>query len=462
MSISLEELVKKLRPDKPELDQGFKQALRFKLDMEISKLSSQPKFMDKFKFKLILPAAAIAAIAIVLAVTIPKQQIPQKINMAAKQEVTRLSSNAFGSLTNLSTAGGKGGGGMGGDTMATDKAAPTQSSVGFGMGGGGGGVGSVPPSESFVPTYYKYVYKGDEFEVPAPQMDVYEREKGFGATANLGSFLSQFNIGLFNINKISDATVDYIRGSENREEGYAIDMDLKQGTIYISQNWERWAAVDYSKQMSIGEIPADSKVIEIANGFLDEYGISRENFGEPQVQNTWRIMYENASNKASVYLPDMLGVVYPTKIEGNEVYDQSGNKSGMTVYVNLRNNKVSSVGEITGQKYSASSYPVETDTDKLVKLAENGGYQGYIPFASEGANAKQVAVELGSPKLVYVRMWLTLNNQSKDIYVPSLIFPVINQPKDYYQQSITVPLVKEVLDNQQTQPKVLPMMDSVK
>jgi hypothetical protein len=461
MSISLEELIRKLRPDKPKLEDSFKQALRFKLDMEISKLNLNPKLKSTInpfnfmnKFKLVLPAAAITAIAIVLAITIPKQQ-NQETNLLSKQEVTRLSANAFGSLANITNTGGRGGG-MGGDTVSNKVAAP-QTDVGM----GGGSAGTMP-SELYVPTYFKYIYKGDEFEVPAAQMEVYEREKGFGATANLGSFLSQFNIGLFNINKLQDATIEYIRGAENRDSGYAIDMDLKQGTISINQNWERWPVLDYSKSFSMDQIPADEVVIDIANRFLDEYGISRENFGEPEVQNTWRIMYENASNKAAAYLPDMLGVVYPTKIEGNDIYDQGGNKSGMMVYVNLRNNQVTSVSEITGQKYSASAYATETDTAKLIKLAESGGYQGYIPFANEDVNAKEVTVELGSPKLVYVRMWLTLNNQSKDIYVPSLIFPITNKPKDFYQQSVTVPLVKEVLDNQSIPPQILPMMDRVK
>jgi hypothetical protein len=467
----LEDLIKNLAPDEREakVEESFKRSLRLQLGLKISKLDqtkqnstiNYPNFMNRFK--LVLPVAALAVIAIVLVITVPRDQ-KNKVTLLGKQEVTRLSANGFGQLNSLNVGGrGQGGGGNGNVPAATPsdtKMAAPESVIG--SGGGGSGM-AVPPSDVFVPTYYKYVYKGDSFEVENDQMDVFEREKGFGATANLNSFLNQFSIGLFDINKLQNATVDYIRAAENRDQGYAVDLDLKAGTIYISQNWEKWAMIDYSQPVTMDQIPSDESAITTANQFLDEYGISRENYGEPEVQNSWRVMYARASvvDQKSMYVPDQVTVVYPSKVSGNEIYDESGNKSGMYVYLNVRNNKVMSVGEITGQKYNASAYPTEKDTKRLIQVAEKGGQYGYYPPAEDNIKIKTTEVELGNPKIVYVRMWQTLNNQSKDIFVPSLMFPIINKPADFYQQAVTVPLIKEVLDSRDNQPIPYPMEKSV-
>ncbi len=447
-----------LKSSKPKVvvDPSFKQGLYERLIAGKQKTINHDRnlnFMNRFKF--VLPAAALGVIAIVLAVTVPRDQ--KTTLVGSKQEITRLSANAFGQINALNTAaGGQGGGGSGNNFAADSKmAAPSGTESAVGMGGGGSAL-TMP----YYPTFYKYVYKGDAFEVEQDQMDVYEREKGFGSSAEFGSFLERFDVGLFNVNKFQNALIDNIAASENRSEGYSLNIDFRQGSMYINQNWEKWPMIDYSSQVSPDQIPADEAAISTANAFLDEYGISRENYGTPEVQNSWRIMYERASAdvRSSLYVPDMVSVVYPAKISGNEVYDESGNKTGMYVHINVRTNKISSVGEITGQRYSASAYPTEKDSSRLVKIAESGGFRSYMPFA-EGSlppDTKTVEVELGNPTISYVRMWHTLNNQSKDIYVPALVFPIINQPADMYQKSITVPLIKELLDSQDNQPKPMP------
>ncbi len=453
---NLENLLSEAKP-KSEVDPRFKGALYQRLMQEQKPVIKNYNFMNRFRF--VLPVAALAIIAVVISVA--KPQTNSKVSLGTKQEVTRLSANAFGQLNALNTNGGRGQGGGGNAQTADSKIAAPETAIG--MGGGGS---SAMPAELYVPTYYNYVYKGDKFEVEQDQMDVYEREKGFGSNTDLASFLDRFNIGLFDINKFQNATVDYVRASENRNNGYSVDMDLKLGTIYIGQNWEKWAMMDYSSPVTINQIPSDEESIALANQFLADYGISTENYGAPEVQNSWRILYDRAPNKSSIYVPDTVSVVYPAKISGNEVYDESGNKTGMYVSINVRNKAVSSVGEITGQHYQASAYPTEKNADRLVKIAEQGGFRNYMPFAAEGStepNAKKITVELGSPKIVYVRLWQTVGNESKTIYVPSLVFPITNQPADYYSQNVIVPLIKEVLDTQDQIPKgITPMMDAVR
>ncbi|OGE74181.1 MAG: hypothetical protein A3I07_01480 [Candidatus Doudnabacteria bacterium RIFCSPLOWO2_02_FULL_42_9] len=456
MSINdIENLLSKAKPN-TQVDPRFKNNLYV--------LLTKGKFMDRFNLKMLLPISAIAVVAVIMLVVKPNNQNTTQQLLGGKQEIIRVGSNAFGQLNTLNAVGRGQGGGGGAENMSLSADAKmmapgTEPAVGM----GGGGTGVATPA-IWYPTYFKYVYNGEPITVDSDQMDVYERQKGFGAGADLASFLERFDIGLFNISKFQSATVDYLRASENRDQGYAIDMDLKQGTLYISQNWERWPMLDYSQPTSMGEVPSDEEAIAIADQFLNEYGISKENYGTPVVQNYWRIMYERATDKNSLYVPDAVSVVYPIKIEGNEVMDEGGNKTGMFVSINARTKQVTSVGEITSQRFQASAYPTEKDTARLMKIAENGGFRSYMPLANEviEPDAKTVTVELGTPKIEYVRMWQTINNQTKDLYVPSLVFPVTNQPTDYYTQNVIVPLIKEVLDAQQPIMDIMPMEKSIR
>jgi hypothetical protein len=440
----LEDLLSEAKP-KLEVDRSFKKELFTRL-MNETKPRINLNFMNKFK--LMLPAAALAVIAVAIVVTVPLAQKNAKLTVNGNQEITHIKANAFGQLNTLTlaAAGGRGGdmtAGLGGGnaSLAADLPAPTQ------------GVGISEKSMIWYPTNYKYVYKGEEFTVENDQMEVYERIKGFGSSVNLGSLLERFDVGLVDIGRFSNASIDYITASENRDSGYMLSLDLKQGTLYIGQNYERWPMPDYTTPISINQLPSNESAIAIANQFLSDYGISRENFGEPFVQDLWRMDYERSSDKASYYVPDTLTVMYPMKISGNEIYDESGNKTGMAVYINARINQVMSVGEITGQRYNASEYATEKDTKRLINIAETGGFRNYLPYAMpamEGeTEIKTEEVELGNPKIAYIRMWQYTNNQSKEMFIPSLVFPIINKPDYLYMQNLTVPLIKDILDAQQ-------------
>lgn len=421
------------------------------------------------KFKFTFAAVAMVAVFVVITTVMPKGE---EVTLSSRQEINQLASNAFGSLTSLNTAnvGGTGnrtqsGGGGGNLASALEGAVPAPAAVSedakmvAGMGGGS--------SLSFVPPVsYSFKYAGDEFTVEDSEMSVYQRQKGFGG-ASLGSFLDKFNVGLFNIDKFANATLDYITASQNIDFGYTLSLDTKQGYVSIFENWEKWQTPDrmctdeacYNQyRLRADQVPADDAVIATASAFLDEYGINRDNYGQPVVQNQWRIMYDAAADKSQVYIPDTVGVVYPSKIGDNEVYDQNGNKSGMYVMVNVRLNKVSNVSELTGQRFDGSNYATETDTTRLIGVAEKGGFQQYVPYAAEtGVQTK--TLNLGTPTTGFVRMWQYEGNQSREMYVPSLIFPVQDAPADLYFQYITVPLIKSVLDSQPNMGVPMPLME---
>lgn len=433
--INLEEdSISKIMP-KPDVapDEGFKRALFQKLEASMpQKKNSTINFMNKFKFSLL--GAAVVAVAVIIYVTLPKEQT---VIFSGTQEISKVNARAFGSLATLTSVEGGGGQGGGGNSAAeTDSKLMTPP----GQGGGGGDMTIIAPVN------YKFVYAGEKFSVDSASMPVYERQKGLGGAINLKSFMDRFNLGMLDINKFSNANVDSISASQDQEFGYMINVDFKQGSVYINQNWERWPQTQM-EPMNLNAIPPDSEVIAIANQFLEEYGISRAVYGEPVVQNQWRVEYERTTNKQFAYVPDTLSIIYPLKISGNEIYDEGGNKSGLYVSVNLRTNRVSNVGELSSQLYNSSDYETEQDTAKLTQMAEQGGFHSYLPYAAE-ANVKTQELKLGTPILAFVRMWQPLSGTTRELMVPSLIFPVTQSGPGYYPQNIVVPVIREVLNSQ--------------
>ncbi|MBX4187420.1 MAG: hypothetical protein KW802_04205 [Candidatus Doudnabacteria bacterium] len=465
----LEALVAKLKPPGADsLDQNFKQELYFTLQNSIAK-SKKPtlnfNFMNKFKY--ILASASAVAIVALIFFALPKDK--GTMLLSHDQQIIRINDKAFGSLATLTVAGtgGRGGGGGGVGLDSTMSAAPMSTDakslpVPPGMGGGGGG-------ESFAPTSYKFIYKGDEFTIDSDKMPVYERQKGFGSFVNLDGVLGNFNIGSLNIGKFGSSSVDYLTASQDTDQGYTLNMDFREGNLYIGQNWQRWPNVYAScgadqncfaqKRITEDQLPSNEEAIAISNQFLDEYGIDKSHFGEPFVQDQWRQDYERAADKSSYYIPEIMSVIYPLKIEGNEIYDQGGNKSGMYVTVDARSKKVSGVSELNGQRYQASDYDTEKDAKRIISVAEKGGYQNY--YTIMGGNMKEEEIELGNPTSGYVRLWQYTNNQSHELFVPSLIFPVTNAPKNFYAKNVIVPIVKEVLDGDKNQPVPMPMMEKL-
>ncbi len=439
-----EDLIKQIFPKPDALpDEGFKRALFQKLETVRHQQKSKSStinfdFMNKLKFS--LAGAAVVAIAVIVYVTLPKNETTI---FPGDQEISKVNPRAFGSLatlTSIESGRGQGGGG-GGDSSAAIDPKPAAD------GQGGGGDMSIMPVP---PVNYKYVYAGEKFSIDSASMPVYERQKGLGSGINLESFLDRFNLGMLNINKFNNASVDSISASQDQDYGYMISVDFKQGSVYINQNWLRWPQTQ-TEQMNLNAIPPDEQVIAIANDFLDEYGISRASYGEPIVQNQWRIEYERTANKQFAYVPDTLSIVYPLKISGDEIYDEGGNKTGLYVSVNLRANRVSSLGELSSQRYDSSDYETEQDAARLTEIAEQGGFRSYLPYATPsagGANIKTQEIKLGTPTLGYVRMWQSLSGVVRELFVPSLIFPVSQTDTGYYPQNIIVPVTKEVLNSQ--------------
>lgn len=314
---------------------------------------------------------------------------------------------------------------------------------------------------AYQPTYYQYVYQGDEFNLSDTELAVLKRIKGENAKNNFGNF----NLGLLNLNSFKDAGLNNFNITQDQKFGYSIYVNLFEGSISLNENWEKWYDQNYvPKEFKNTDIPADENIIALANNFLSEHNIDDKLYGQAEVQkNNYNIMLPMAKaesavamdvreNTSSIYpVSNNISVIYPFLIDGKQVYDDWGSKQGLQLNVNLEFNKVSSLYNLNTQNYQSSNYKMETDKDKILKLLRNGSIYPYYNYRE--TDAKVVEIPVGTPKLQYVRTWQYKNNTSDEILVPALVFPIINPDKtdNPYKTNVVIPLAKDIIDQAQNQ-----------
>lgn len=349
-----------------------------------------------------------------------------------------------------------------GTAVATSSAG---NATGFGMGVGGGVPDSkmIAPGEPYpIPQNFSFVYKGkplEELNLLSENQSVMKRklpQQISGFVNQIAGFLS---FGLVDINKFTDTKLWNISFYEDHEFGYSFYGDFQNGTVNISQNYEKWPQPKYGcekdycgnlPQLTENQLPTNDEAIAIASKFLADYGISLDGYGAPVVQDFWR--NEIIPLGQVRYIPEQVQVIYPLELEGKQIYDEGNNVYGLTVMVDARTKRVVNVYELNSKQYEKSEYAGETDFKKILKIAEAGGFRNYL---YQDPNAKTVKLELETPQVQLIKMWYY--DESKkfngELYVPSLVFPIKNaQESKYWQKSLYVPLVKDILDAEQSKP----------
>lgn len=323
--------------------------------------------------------------------------------------------------------------------------------------GGGGGVAGMPAI--VMPQNYNYVYKGGGFQVASDGL-VYKLATGNSFGSQLANVVKNMNLGV-NLSNFANLKIDSLQFSEDKQFGYSLYIDLNGNNFSINMNWQKWPQVE---SKNLVQLPPNSQIIAISDKFLSEYGIDMSNYGPGEVmKNQAMIMGAKAAPAASsdaiagpIYSP-YVSVVYPLIIDGKEVYSQGGGKYGLTVGIDLGYGRVTSVYNISTGSLESSKYDVITDTDKLTKMAENGGLSGYYYYPNGQKNQE---IDLGTPKQALVVMWKTEQGQnSYQLFVPALVFPITSDLSQsyYYRQNVIVPLVGGVQDNV---PQPMPLLES--
>lgn len=395
--------------------------------------------------------------------------------------------------------------------------------VAGGMGGGTSGKALIYPGPI---TEYAYTYVGDDFELTDKTGDVYSRVKGGNAGIAAAAQLKDFGLGLVGLGTFGSMRLGNFELAEDKADGYRISVNLDEGSISIYPNYQKWTLYNARDAQSLTQKDAlsNEKIITIAEAFMKAHGIDRSIYGDPIVENNQLVPMplgmeassagspgagaveatpqtasapsgtsvlttesapapEPIAAPADVATPNMpirsddgtttmmpfvaenASVIFPLKIGGTTVYEEGGALFGLQVNVSVRGKKVESVYNLVSQDYTKSSYDLITDRAKLLEIirSQNGMNNFYRP---EGVTIQTVEIKLGTPTKVLVHHYEYNGTDTKELFVPALMFPVVGSPNTpaggnayyypgYYPKAILVPLVVDFLKSNNPQPVIM-------
>jgi hypothetical protein len=389
----------------------------------------------------------------------------------AAHKVVKVADGAFGPL--VVSGGTK----NSASDAATEVAPVVQRGV-VGMGGGGINVASPAMTKMavgassdmgvspFVPNQsaIKYVYDGEDFDPSVVSTPVYKKTLSSLDLSSMVDVVKQFDFGAFNFRNFTNLKVDNISLKEDREFGYYFNFGGESGSFNLSKNWEKWPQPyancqndDCYKEQRIkqDQIPSDDEAIAIANDFLSQYGFSSAGYGQPFVNNDWRVYRDASENKDDYYYPEEVLVVYPLSIDGLSVRDQGGNKNGLSLSIDVRTRKVSSLSGYWSSSFESSNYELVLDKEMIIKKAEEGGLNGGWYYS---ADERVQGISLDTPELSLVQQWSYDSSTGKgsELYIPCYVFPVKNRSleKLYLPENIIIPLNKDFF--QQNNNEIMP------
>ena len=453
-------IIQKLLTSRPDVkvNKTFVKQLRAQLFKKEDSMKSRKSMLNFVKsFKIAAVGVGVAAIAFVVVVSLNLDTPTSLISPTAT--INTLSSNAYGSLSQVplaqstgirSQAGGGGGGfGLADSRLATEgaDAAAEMTADTFSSGL------SIYPFPQ-----YSYVYNGEEIVLSEEQVAVLRQVKSFGMSVNEQKLLQAINSEVIDLSQFKNVGIRSIDLVEDREFGLSLHWNMFDGSISIGENSDKWRSVypcrtDTCYQentLKIEQVPDDETLIAIADSFLSEYGISTDAYGKPEVENSWREQYARAESPERAWVPDSIQVLYPLIIGGKLVRAEYGAAVGLHVNVNIRANKASGLWNLSSGVFDSSLYEAETDVERIMTIVKNGGYAGNIRYFTEPAEESELPViELGTPSQGFVQTWYNNGEEGSMLLVPALVFPITSKPTgEYYsnQQSVIIPLVKEILD----------------
>jgi hypothetical protein len=459
----LKVLLEKIIASEPEveIDERFVAKLRNDILSKEMGGSNVLNFLSMNKLPFAM-AGVVATFAIVIVVSygivgqkLNKNNLVYKVGQSemSDMDVTRLSANAFGDL-------GSAGSDFfpspapAGATLGLESAVSSDERFAKGIGGGGGGGGVSMQSQAIAPIYepeymYEVKYIGDSISFDYNEAPIYKLVFDTSLGKKIANSVMGHDLGFMDFDKMKDSFVQNIHITSKDEGRYSLYLDLERNKASLSRVQEYFYGMiepgcfgpDCGVSAQIKEVD-DSVLINTANKFLSDFGINTSNYGSPVVDDSWKIYQD----ERYFSVPQMQTVIYPIAFDGDNVYDLGGMEYGMRVIVNVKDMVVYSVQEITNPVFESSNYEIETNFDKIVKIAEEGG----INRTFYGAKQEGEVLEIGNPESITIHHYIfdEETRKSSELFIPALKFPIVSdiEGKRIYQDSVIVPLVKDILD----------------
>jgi hypothetical protein len=300
---------------------------------------------------------------------------------------------------------------------------------------------------SYQPTIYEYTYTGT-LQIATGSQAVYRRKNMPIDTGDISHMLGSMHIDGFDIGSLKNTKITNLTLVEDRAYGYSVSLDFLGGTVGIYQNTQ-WPQpkCDQNGCETLPEISRESlentwALIQIADRWIQDYQINRSLYGSPRVEvfaYPIGVMADGVTPEP-YRVPDLVTVVYPLLLDGKNIYEEYGTSRGLSLSIDLRSQKISSVYGIEKVSLERSQYESETDTGVIMQMIRQGGrYEGWNP-----ENAKKVTLSLGEPVLTYVVLSGEYRDgESPTYYVPAYRFPVLGRTADMWApESIMIPLVR--------------------
>lgn len=474
----LREIILDLIKNKPEIvmQEKFEQELKLKIMQKITELKESEGYKnvnffnkDVFLKKLSL---SLGTIMLSLLIILPIIGIykTKDGNDLRTLKISRLEDNAFGDISFQENSGQA----LSNQSLSLVKESAldfspemmTRELPGYGAGSNETGFSaSVMRSDIAILPYFEYPkfiykYEGDDLLEIIPEqekIDVYKKAKNNYNSSSLLSSVTFLAADLINLKKFNhkQSLISHLSITEDKEFGYIINLDLLNGNISLYQNWSKWPnnncegreCLSYNN-FKYEDLISNQEAIKIAESFIKEFAIKRDNYGEAKINYDFHKIYEESENKIDIYVPEEISVVFPYLIEGKEVKDESGEAYGLYISVNSRYKKVTNVNNLSPSRYQASAYTTLKDVEEIKKLAEQGGVNRY----QDPNTKKEIIVKLGTPNIILSKQhhYNQKNMTGEELFIPALSFPVIGLSEEsefFYQKNVVIPLVKELINN---------------
>lgn len=312
---------------------------------------------------------------------------------------------------------------------------------------------------------FKYVYEGDDLLSIVPQtekIDIYKRDKmSFNNLSTLNSITSLLNKSI-NLKKFKNnkTKITRVNLSEDKDFGYDINLNFAQGSLFLSQNRDKWPqagaqcedeACYLANQFKYDELLSNEESIAIAEEFLLNLGVNKNNYAEAVINYDFHEVYKNSENKKDLYIPEETIITFPFIIDGKEVKDENANPYGLIVSVNSRYKKVTELSNFYFSNFESSAYEAIRDTDLIKKIVEQGGRDVY-QLPSNSNEIEEIIISLGTPSLILSKQDMTNDGyeNSEELFIPALSFPVLELSRKtdlFTKKYIIIPLVKELIEN---------------
>ncbi|MFW5888409.1 MAG: hypothetical protein ACOCVY_01700 [Patescibacteria group bacterium] len=449
-------IIDKFLEDKPNpaIDKEFVQELRSQLLKEArNRKQTASKFAFFFSPKIYSPVLATAVILLIASVFLWNDHSGNQKPAYNKQQIEIAENNAFGSLTEADI-----------ESMDTEG----RGSASFGADGGGQlnvaeesmeADGDTPDSRMIRSNLinYEFRYAGDDISLENIDSGIYRRIKQGLADSDFSqNIISQLDTGLLDVSEFDSATVNNIDIRQDREFGYSIYLNLEEGVAGINKNWEKWPSPKIDCQGGVcseperikpEDVPADKEIIDVAEKFINKYGLDTSNYGKPQVMRNWEKSRDLSPNSSDINIPEEVPVVFPLVIKEKQVHEQSGEPYGLAMEVNIKHNKVAGVRNLVAQKFQASEYENINNPDKIIDMAEKGGLGAPHEHADPD---KTVTITLGTPEKGLTQIMKRGEQGNQQLFVPALIFPITDRSEQthFTREHIVVPATKELFEQE--------------